>query len=98
MRDRILTASDVDAIADAIAQKIGEIVAARPTTFGLVDARELAEELGVSIDYVYAHAAELGAMRQARRRGSGSISTGRAKALRPSREGRAGDVGRRWAR
>ena len=63
MRDRILTASDVDAIADAIAQKIGEIVAARPTTFGLVDARELAEELGVSIDYVYAHAAELGAMR-----------------------------------
>jgi hypothetical protein len=61
--DRILTASDVDAIADAIAQKIGEIVGARPTTFGLVDARELAEELGVSIDYVYAHAAELGAMR-----------------------------------
>ncbi|HWK17518.1 MAG TPA: hypothetical protein VNR66_08705, partial [Solirubrobacteraceae bacterium] len=34
-----------------------------PTTFGLVGARELAEGLGVSLDYVYAHAAELGATR-----------------------------------
>ena len=63
MSDRILTASDVEAIVEAIAQKVVEIVDARSTTFGLVDARELAEELGVSIDYVYAHAAELGAMR-----------------------------------
>lgn len=29
----------------------------------LVDARQLAEDLGVSLDYVYAHATELGAMR-----------------------------------
>ncbi|MGZ6622995.1 MAG: hypothetical protein ACXVHD_25625 [Solirubrobacteraceae bacterium] len=63
MSDRILTASDVEAIVEAIARKVVEIVDARSTTFGLVDARELAEELGVSIDYVYAHAAELGAMR-----------------------------------
>jgi hypothetical protein len=61
--DRILTAGEVEAIADAIARKVAEIVSARSTTFGIVDARELAEELGVSIDYVYAHAAELGAMR-----------------------------------
>jgi hypothetical protein len=61
--DRILTASDVEAIVEATALKVVEIVDARSTTFGLVDARELAKELGVSIDYVYAHAAELGAMR-----------------------------------
>jgi hypothetical protein len=61
--DRILTASDVEAIVEAIARKVVEIVDARSSTFGLVDARELAEELGVSIDYVYAHATELGAMR-----------------------------------
>ena len=48
---------------EAIARKVVEIVDARSTTFGFVDARELAEELGVSIDYVYAHATELGAMR-----------------------------------
>ena len=53
----------MEAIADALARKVAEIVGARSTTFGLVDARELAEELGVSIDYVYAHATELGAMR-----------------------------------
>jgi hypothetical protein len=53
----------VEAIAEATAQKLLEIIAAPPTTFGLVGARELAEGLGVSLDYVYAHAAELGAMR-----------------------------------
>ncbi len=63
MSDRILTASDVEAIVEAIARRVVEIVVARSTMFGLVDARELAEELGVSIDYVYAHATELGAMR-----------------------------------
>ena len=63
MSDRILTASDVEAIVEAIARKVVEIVDARSSTFGLVDARELAEELGVSIDYVYAHATELGALR-----------------------------------
>ena len=63
MSDRTLTNGDVEAIADALARKVAEIVGARSATFGLVDARELAEELGVSIDYVYVHAAELGAMR-----------------------------------
>ena len=63
MSDRTLTNGDVEAIADALARKVAEIVGARSATFGLVAARELAEELGVSTDYVYAHAAELGAMR-----------------------------------
>ena len=63
MSERTLTADDVHAIADAVAHEIAEVVATRSTTFGFVDARELAEELGVSIDYVYAHATELGAMR-----------------------------------
>jgi hypothetical protein len=35
----------------------------RPTTFALVDARELANRLGVHPSFVYAHATELGAMR-----------------------------------
>ena len=61
--DRILTAGDVEAIADAIARKLVPILGAGSSTFGLVDARELAQELGVSTDYVYAHAGELGAMR-----------------------------------
>jgi hypothetical protein len=59
----MLTPGDVEAIADTIAQKALAVVSARSTTFGLVDARELAHELGVSVDYVYAHSRELGAMR-----------------------------------
>jgi hypothetical protein len=61
--DRILTASDVEAIVEATARKVVEIVDARSTTLGLVDAHELAEELGVSIDYLYAHATERDAMK-----------------------------------
>jgi hypothetical protein len=58
-----LSAEDVDAIAEATARRIVEITAVGPPTFGLVGPRELAADLGVSLDYVYAHAAELGAMR-----------------------------------
>ena len=63
MADRILTDGDVAAIAEATAARLAEIVRAAPGTFALVDARQLARELGVSLDYVYAHASELGAMR-----------------------------------
>jgi hypothetical protein len=63
----------------ATARKVVEIVDARSTTFGLVDARELAEELGVSIDCVYAHATELGAMRL----GSGPKARIREGPVRP---------------
>jgi len=59
----LLAPGDVEAIAEATAQKLLAIITTPPTTFGLVGARELAEGLGVSLDYVYAHATELGAMR-----------------------------------
>ena len=58
-----LSARDVEAIADATARKLVEFIEERGRTFGLVGPRELAEGLGVSLDYVYAHATELGAMR-----------------------------------
>jgi hypothetical protein len=58
-----LSAGDVEAIAEATARKLAEVIAERGKTFGLVGPRELAEDLGVSLDYVYAHATELGAMR-----------------------------------
>jgi hypothetical protein len=61
--ERILTDGDVEAIAEATAARLAEIVSAAPGTFALVDARQLARDLGVSLDYVYAHATELGAMR-----------------------------------
>ena len=38
-------------------------VSERRRAVALVDARQLARDLGVSLDYVYAHATELGAMR-----------------------------------
>jgi hypothetical protein len=61
--ERILSDGDVEAIAEATATRLAEIVSAAPDTFALVDARQLARDLGVSLDYVYAHATELGAMR-----------------------------------
>jgi hypothetical protein len=61
--DRVLTDSNVEAIAEATASRLAEIVSSAPGTFALVDARQLAIDLGVSLDYVYAHATELGAMR-----------------------------------
>jgi hypothetical protein len=63
MVERILTDGDVEAIAEATAARLAEIVSAAAGTFALVDARQLALDLGVSLDYVYAHATELGAMR-----------------------------------
>jgi hypothetical protein len=63
MVERSLTDGDVEAIAEATAARLAEIVSAAPGTFALVDARQLARDLGVSLDYVYAHATELGAMR-----------------------------------
>jgi hypothetical protein len=53
--NQMLTPGDVEAIADALAEKVLAAVNARSTTFALVDARELAHELGVSVDYVYGH-------------------------------------------
>ena len=61
--DVTLSAGDVEAIAEATARKLAEFIGERGKTFGLVGPRELAEGLGVSLDYVYAHSTELGAMR-----------------------------------
>jgi hypothetical protein len=61
--ERVLTDGDVEAISEATATRLAEIVGTTPTTFGLVDARQLANDVGVSLDYVYAHVTELGAMR-----------------------------------
>ncbi len=50
---------------EAIARRVAELLAAGvPTTSGgLVDAQTVARELGVARDWVYEHAAELGAVR-----------------------------------
>ena len=58
-----LRPGDIEAIAAATAARLSEIVGSGAMTFGLVDARQLAQELGVSLDFVYSHAGELGAMR-----------------------------------
>ena len=63
MADRVLTDGDVEAIAEATAARLAEMMSGAPGSFALVDARQLARDLGVSLDYVYAHATELGAMR-----------------------------------
>jgi excisionase family DNA binding protein len=55
-----LSAEDVEAVARRIVELLRSEAA---STFKLVDARELAALLGVSVDYVYEHAAELGALR-----------------------------------
>ncbi|HEY5197760.1 MAG TPA: hypothetical protein VIJ51_12120 [Solirubrobacteraceae bacterium] len=55
-----LSPDDVEAVARRTVELLRE---QRPATFALVDARELAAQLGVSIDYVYAHATQLGAIR-----------------------------------
>ncbi|MGZ4239954.1 MAG: hypothetical protein ACXVH3_32280 [Solirubrobacteraceae bacterium] len=91
--DRVLTDGDVEAIAEATAARLAMIVSAAPGTFALVDARQLARDLGVSLDYVYAHASELGAMRL----GSGPKARIRfdLDRARQALEARAGRYGRR---
>lgn len=55
-----LDEEDIEAIAARVAHLMG---AARPSGLRLLDPKELAAELHVSVDYVYAHAVDLGAMR-----------------------------------
>lgn len=59
---RTLTAADVEAIADAVADRL-QRRDVEPAPDRLLDASEAAARLGVSRDYVYAHAADLGAIR-----------------------------------
>jgi hypothetical protein len=85
-----LRAGDIEAIAEATAARLSEIVGSGAMTFGLVDARQLAHELGVSLDVVYSHAGELGAMRL----GSGPRARIRfdLDRARRSLEGKSGDT------
>ncbi|MHB8695805.1 MAG: hypothetical protein ACYDHH_31705 [Solirubrobacteraceae bacterium] len=66
MTDLALSEELLDALADRLADRLmarlGAPSRGLQKTFALVDARSLAAELGVSVDYVYRHQAELGAM------------------------------------
>jgi hypothetical protein len=59
-----LDREDIEAIAERAARRIVQLLD-RPDRgpYELLDSRTLARELGVSVDYVYAHAVDLGAMR-----------------------------------
>jgi hypothetical protein len=57
-----LVAFDVEEI-EAVGEHIAELVASARPKVGLIDARELAEELGVARDWVYANAERLGGVR-----------------------------------
>jgi hypothetical protein len=48
---------------EAIAVRVAQLLAWPSSGPKLLDPQELAREIGVSVDYVYAHAAELGGMR-----------------------------------
>jgi hypothetical protein len=55
---------DIDAIAERAARRVVQLLEQpSPGAYQLLDPKELAAALNVSLDYVYAHAADLGAMR-----------------------------------
>lgn len=57
-----MTLDDEDV--EAIAVRVAEMLkGTRPNAYEFLNAKQLAEELKVSLDYVYAHAVELGVMR-----------------------------------
>ncbi|HET7379019.1 MAG TPA: hypothetical protein VFJ24_03160 [Gaiellales bacterium] len=60
-RGRLLV-FDIDDI-DAVAEHLAEVLSPAPANVGLVDAQELAEQLGVARDWVYANAERLGGVR-----------------------------------
>lgn len=57
-----LVAFDVEEI-EAVGEHIAELVVSSRPKVGLIDARDLAEELGVARDWVYANAERLGGVR-----------------------------------
>jgi hypothetical protein len=58
-----LTARELQ-LADAIAERVAKLLLhATPAQYSLVDASTVARALGVSRDFVYSHAAELGGQR-----------------------------------
>lgn len=57
-----LLAFDVEEV-EALAEHLAELIASARPSVGLIDARDLAEELGVARDWVYANANRLGGVR-----------------------------------
>ncbi len=57
-----LDPDDIEVIAERAAQRVAQLLE-RPSAFQLLEPKQLASALNVSLDYVYAHAADLGAMR-----------------------------------
>src|SRR5450755_2352874 len=92
-----LVAFDVEEI-EAVGEHIAELVASARPKVGMIDARELAEELGVARDWVYANAERLGgcaagewsARAVALRRRGGTTGTGGGRERRPATEQRSG--------
>ena len=61
---RALASADIEAIAERTAYHFANLLDRPiPSAHRLLGAKELASALNVSVDYVYAHAAALGAMR-----------------------------------
>jgi hypothetical protein len=61
---RALGSADIEAIAERTAHHFANLLERpTPSAHRLLEAKELASTLNVSVDFVYAHAAELGAMR-----------------------------------
>jgi hypothetical protein len=95
MSDRTLEIGDVGGRGCDRSER-RKIVRIRSTTFGLVDARVSPRTLSISIEHVYAHPTDFGAMRL----GSGpmapshSISIRRAK--RSKSEGKRANGKRQW--
>lgn len=59
-----LDRKDIEAIAERAAHRVVQLLKwPSPGAYQLLDPKELASVLNVSLDYVYAHAADLGAMR-----------------------------------
>ena len=59
-----LDRGDIEAIAERAARRVVQLLGrTEPGSFQLLEPKQLAEALNVSLDYIYAHAADLGAMR-----------------------------------
>jgi hypothetical protein len=85
-----LVAFDVEEI-EAVGEHIADLVASARPKVGLIDARELAEELGVARDWVYANAERLGGC------GWGMVRAGVALRRRARTTGTGGERDRRPA-
>jgi hypothetical protein len=48
---------------EAVAQRVVQLLAQPRSEYDLLDPKQLAREIGVSVDFVYAHATQLGGMR-----------------------------------